>query len=404
VVHEWGTFTSLQVFNGEQLVWNPLIAPDLPKFVYDANVLTDAKGVPIPRPAFKSNIASRQRMETPVVYFYSDKPLTVDVEVKFPGGEMTEWYPKISSPIAEALNSRPIAEGNQEVQTRLHWAGVQLRPGADESSRYPQDGAGSHYYAARATASSPLRVKTVGGTEQDEKFLFYRGVARFHTPLRVLKYGSDNAEQLTLVNDAKEPLKALFVYAVRGERAALVAAPALPSGERSEVSFNFDQLARLVAEVRAELAIKLQKALIADGLFEKEAAAMIETWSDAWFAEQGTRVLYTLPEAWTNGILPLTVTPTPKQMRRVFVGRAELLTPATEWTVLREMIRHAEGDDAAKSAAVKAVQALSLGRFTSPILDHVTGRAPQVGALRTARQPLQEAAMPKPQRPVALVK
>jgi len=33
-------------------------------------------------------------METPVLYFYPLKPMTVSVRVDFPNGRVTEWYPR----------------------------------------------------------------------------------------------------------------------------------------------------------------------------------------------------------------------------------------------------------------------------------------------------------------------
>ena len=33
-------------------------------------------------------------METPVIYFYSDREQTVNVRVRFPHGLITEWYPQ----------------------------------------------------------------------------------------------------------------------------------------------------------------------------------------------------------------------------------------------------------------------------------------------------------------------
>src|SRR4026208_1094503 len=80
----WGTFTSVQGADGIQLEWNPLVTTDLPKFVYDRNR-------PHPggrRPAFrefasKSAFVTLQRMETPVIYFYADEEVTVDVKVRF---------------------------------------------------------------------------------------------------------------------------------------------------------------------------------------------------------------------------------------------------------------------------------------------------------------------------------
>ena len=57
---------------------------------------------------------------------------------------------------------------------------------------------------------------------------------------------------------------------------------------------------------------------------------MVNTWQDQWFAEEGTRVLYLLPRAWTDRTLPLQVSPRPDSVVRVMVGRAELITPSVE--------------------------------------------------------------------------
>jgi hypothetical protein len=56
---------------------------------------------------------------------------------------------------------------------------------------------------------------------------------------------------------------------------------------------------------------------------------MVETWKDTWF-EPGTRVLYIVPAADVNSILPLEITPKPVSVARAFVGRMEVITPATQ--------------------------------------------------------------------------
>jgi hypothetical protein len=38
VVHEWGTFTTVQGADGEQISWMPPTSVDLPEFVYRAEV------------------------------------------------------------------------------------------------------------------------------------------------------------------------------------------------------------------------------------------------------------------------------------------------------------------------------------------------------------------------------
>src|SRR5207244_11526348 len=94
VVNEGGTFISVQGADGVQQEWNPIITTELPTFVYDL-----AKPSGNPRRAStafgaKSAFRTLQRMETPVIYFYSDRERTVDVTVRFPQGLITEWYPQ----------------------------------------------------------------------------------------------------------------------------------------------------------------------------------------------------------------------------------------------------------------------------------------------------------------------
>jgi len=96
VAHEWGTFTSVQGADGVLLDWKPLETSKLPKFVYDwthpgLNRVFTGGGYG----GFgKGSMIARQRMETPVIYFYSDKERTADVRVQFPLGRLTEWYPQ----------------------------------------------------------------------------------------------------------------------------------------------------------------------------------------------------------------------------------------------------------------------------------------------------------------------
>ena len=92
VAHEWGTFTSVQGGDGVLLDWRPLETSRLPKFVYDWSHpgLNRQRAINLT----KGGMIALQRMETPVIYFYSEKEQTVDVSVQFPQGSITEWYPQ----------------------------------------------------------------------------------------------------------------------------------------------------------------------------------------------------------------------------------------------------------------------------------------------------------------------
>src|SRR5262245_53224073 len=86
VVHEWGTFTSVAGADGNPVEWAPLVGPpDLPCFVYNSNSL-----------APKQLTRGFVRMETPVLYFYANERMKASVQVDFPQGNITEWFPQQS--------------------------------------------------------------------------------------------------------------------------------------------------------------------------------------------------------------------------------------------------------------------------------------------------------------------
>jgi hypothetical protein len=72
--------------------------------------------------------------------------------------------------------------------------------------------------------------------------------------------------------------------------------------------------------------------------------------------------------------LPLTINPTPGQIVRVFVGRLEIVTPATVNAVETALASH---DD---------VRLNKYGRFLEPILQIASEEHPEITrALRTSR-------------------
>ena len=100
--------------------------------------------------------------------------------------------------------------------------------------------------------------------------------------------------------------------------------------------------------------MQLQKTLVAHGLYPREAKAMVDSWRGSWF-EQGTRLFYIVSGEAVDAILPLQIDPQPVEVKRVFVGRLEIATPAT----LAEVKVALETGDRAKLA--------QYGRFLDPI-------------------------------------
>jgi hypothetical protein len=69
---------------------------------------------------------------------------------------------------------------------------------------------------------------------------------------------------------------------------------------------------------------------------------MIETWKDSWL-EEGSRLIYIVPSGFIDKILPLIIDPAPGQIVRVFVGRLEIVTPATTTAVRTALAHNDEG-------------------------------------------------------------
>jgi hypothetical protein len=290
-VHEWGTFTSVAAEDGTADPWVLLTPPaDLPCFVYHLSAQ-----------CIKCSPA-RVRMETPVIYFYSNTPLTADVHVDLPSGVISEWYPQASQ-VSRVHPGYTYGNGGN-----IEWHGVQVSPGADQE--FPTFGDGSHYYAARNTDAAPLVVG-----DQPEKVLFYRGIANFDIDA-LPRYMPDG--KLELRNSGHEPLAFAILFENRGGRIGYRVIRDL----RGKVWLDSPELTGDVESVHRELA----DALTAAGLYPKEAAAMIETWRDSWF-EEGTRIFYLVPRKTVDTVLPIRITPTPGSVERVFVGRVEVLAP-----------------------------------------------------------------------------
>ena len=314
VAHEWGTFTSVAGEDGSPVTWAPLFgAPDLPCFVsrLDLGALT------------KWQISGLVRMETPVLYFYSQRATTLSVHVDFPKGLITEWYPPASK-----VAPNPAAVGPVYRNGSVEWDEVSVLPGAH--LEFPSTSGGSRYYAARQTDSAPL---SIGG--QPEKLIFYRGVGSFPPRLRP-RYLRDG--KIEIRNAGADPIPLAILFENHGGRVGFQTVREIQDG----ATLDPPVLTGDIEQFRKELATSL----VEFGLYPKEASAMVETWRDSWF-EEGTRVLYIVSRQEVDSLLPLRVTPTPVETARVFVGRVEVLSPAPRET-LQDAARRGDSQTLAK--------------------------------------------------------
>jgi hypothetical protein len=346
VVHEWGTFTSIAGRDGVALEWRPLNGPsDLPRFVH---TMQERDGGLRHRAVGKGDLTASVRMETPVLYFYSGKEMDVSVKVDFPQGQITEWYPQARA-----------------VGTNVDWGKLKVMPGA--ALNLPVESAHSHYYPAREVDAAPVQVcGTNGKPGQQEKFLFYRGVGTFDLPLTVRLEG----QSVVLKNTGKDEIAHLIIFENRGGKIGYRLYDGL-TGEMKYERPNLDQ--KMDA-----LLVDLKRILVASGLYEKEALAMIKTWSSSWF-EEGVRVFYILPRQTTDRILPVTIDPRPAELVRVLVGRAEVITPEMERSVEQQISRLRDSSPQVREVAMEGIR--KYGRFSEPILKRLLGTESD-GAIR----------------------
>jgi hypothetical protein len=345
VVHEWGTFTSFSGSDGVPVGFAPNDT-DLPEFVYSQSGPRDTKAA---RLTFDGTVS----METPVLYFYTDRPMKASVKVDFPRGWITEWFPFAAA--------APAPTGKRTPGQSMRW---DVRLLAGETVRFPGDARKrEHYYDARETDAVPLQVEVPNKddrrgaargevTLQREKFLFYRGVGSFPTPVSVKALSGGNVR---VANALGVAVDGAVLVNVHGGKVGFKALGSLsPGADVTAALPNADGTPANVAKL-------MVTQLTAAGLYEKEAKAMVKTWDSAWFGEDGTRVLYLVPRSRTDELLPLTIDPKPTGVARVLVGRHDFLTPEQEADIDRQVkrIRSRQGDPKAAVAELRQ----QVGRF-----------------------------------------
>jgi len=338
-LHEWGTFTSVSGSDGKLLAGLEREEERLPYFVESLEGMQNvgpligygAKGFFLTRPLRNVTI----KMETPVIYFYSDHPFNAKVEVGFHGGSISQWYPQRSG--GETVPAMPkkiipllvnateddrkenfIKRGGIDFATHregsIEWDVEVLAPDASRGLSF-KAGETLNWLRPRNPKANILKVG-----DQYEDYLFYRGVGNFDLPIT---FRVDQSETLHLENTGDETVPFLFVQEVTktGIRFFTIqdglAEGATQSIKESDFTIPEKNWQRPVYEA-------MEKGLLASGLTPEETHGMIQT----------LRVFWIVPQAKTSAILPLKVTPAPEKSVRVLVGRSEILRPRFEQELL----------------------------------------------------------------------
>lgn len=346
-VHEWGTFTTVSGSDGELLPGLEREEHALPPFVYShAGFSPATKG--FTRPLANVTV----KMETPVLYFYSAMPQTVDVRVGFNGGSISQWFPERSggeslpAPLGLGGATLLVGEALEKLLTPLDFAkGYQgsaawrvdvLAPGCVEENSVQRQWerpeiikalpAIEHWQRARVAGANKVR----GSKGEVEGFIFYRGVGNFSLPLKI-KAGN---ERLLLTNSGPDAISFLLVYekSPAFPRGVVRWNGPLQSGAREMVPLKSDHN----PDATVALSQVFPRALEQAGLTAEEARAMIATWRESYFERDGLRVFWIVPRAFTDRVLPISISPEPEKLERVLVGRSEVLIPDFEQEFVRD--------------------------------------------------------------------
>jgi len=359
VVHEWGTFTSLQDESGQAIGGINTDDEPVPKFVHRLANFLLLTPTEVPATFFQGAPSCHpdvtMRLETPVLYFHlpEAEPRAKDVSVlaTFHGGWLSEFYPD-AAVTAPGVKTNAMVFGplRSDTLSTLAWNGLEV--GGDWQGPITDQHVWTSPRAVRAAA-----VRTAKG--EAEKFLFYRGVAHLDAPIAISR--DEKSASLTLHSQcpagiaSREGLKVKSLWLVDIRRDAKVAFRTMPAVTLSGEAKVLESTAAHFApgdyskSNGDKLKASLRAALVADGLYDDEAQALLNTWELSYFKSPGMRLFFLVPRAWTDYYLPLKLSQ-PAEITRVMMGRIELVTPEH-----RDYLRQI-ANMGAKTIAAEAVQ------------------------------------------------
>jgi hypothetical protein len=365
IAHEWGTFTTMQGANGGSLEGLQHETESLPAFVHSKTTASPSPfrlygdtslDVPVHHCTGK--------METPVIYFYTRQPRQVSVHVDFEKGLLTQWYPRARTSVQG--NDPSAFDLGQVSRSSLDWT-LDLLPDGPNAPSVPPVSNDDPWAFAREVRSAYVRNTVVAGepAPEAERYVFYRGLAQLQLPVRVMPAA---LETTYVQNLADAPIEGAFLLDMRDG-----VGRAQPIGQLDRVSVKPVSWEGIALQPKQQVVSKLESdmsaVLVARGLYADEARAMVRTWSRTWFSAEGTRVVYVIPQATVEAVLPLTITPKPDVLVRVLVGRHEYLTPERKEEIANALRDRMSSDETVRAAAMTKLA--HLGRFLEPAVREV---------------------------------
>jgi len=345
VVHEWGTITTRHAPDGTPEGRLNHIAPSevLPPFVhrYEPAPTKDKPDKTLVKtPLTPGRPDVTMRLETPVIYFHivpnGPPPGPFDVDVRLRGGILNEFYPQgdgsVEVDVERAQQKMqagvlpPTWDGevlNNYVVGGLRWKGLSLRDSVSPPLTT------NHLWLA------PRQVRAAGvvaRSGESERYLFYRGVAHLDALVQTELTAKDivlrSPKRMLWLREPTASIPHLWLVDIRPNGSSAFRDEAALSISRDAVSVELRRLPLFTEREYGmrkldELRASMKRELLAGGLYEDEAEAMLETWKESYYHMPGLRVFYIVPQQWLRYFLPLQIS-APHEMKRVLVGRIDI--------------------------------------------------------------------------------
>ncbi|HMW05617.1 MAG TPA: hypothetical protein PK079_19340 [Leptospiraceae bacterium] len=348
IVHEWGTFTATHSANGKPQSGQRFAGRTLlPKEVY---TLVDTTLNPKQKKSLRfrtesgyavengseerafhgiSILNDTVRMETPVLYFYTDKELELDVNVIFPQGSIGEWYPKRNSGekisfdhvdkkgfLVKSDETSYTSLDLKKYQGSISWKATILSP--SENTPFTINTKSNEWISPRMTDSNLVKI----GNEI-EKYIFYRGIASFEIPIQTQFKKIESENFLEFKNKYSEKIPFVFVLknpTNNPKTKTVLWKGNLNPNEKKELKLNDTKPIVFSEKDITEFKIALES----EGLYPKEAEAMLNTWKESYFETKGITIFWIVPESLIQKLLPIEFSIQPHEFKRVFIGRIKI--------------------------------------------------------------------------------